>query len=840
MAKTNQQRTGQFLLLQCIALSIAAVGWEAWLDVYYRNGIFEKILWFVAAITPFVFVPKKSLITISLNWKSGFLLIGSGLLCWILLGFPFGIPAIFLIIGVSSILISNRSRLQAFGSFVFIFALLVGIQALLIPFLIWLAASGSNIPWLASIVATFVKLTGIDAGVNNGQIVIRNAHFAWNFAPSIGTLGMIWITIFTVSAAVLVWRIRNFLTAFVFCVAMLCLFPLVRYVILIMLYLQWETLDWFFSPLISVILLIIVVVNLVTIGKRRFHLEDKVLDFSTISGSPFTFPKAVSFVLIPLAIFLIIFSLLLPDPGKQKDGYVLVDEAHGGWEWTTESFDTDWYGEASTYNYWCMLDYISAHYPTKRNHQEINSEVLADSDVLIIKTPSKLFKESEIDAIVDWVSSGGGLYIIGDHTNVFGMTTCLQPIMKRFGMEFGYDATYELENGSLQTDNIQSLLRHPVISEMPQKLLWGTSCSLSATIDAKPILIGNHIRSHYLDYGKRSFFASAYMAPSERYGFILQSAGVKHGKGRVVAFTDSTIFSNFWTFFPGKSELFLGSVNWLNRKNTVCLVSWFNLISGLLCIILIKIIRKSERIHWGCYLISFLIAIPLAIQTRDACAKSWYALPNPQTPLKTLVFERQYSDAGMPDFYMQGNAKNSFQTFYTWVQRVGVIPRCEYSFSKATEKKNGRIVMIRPQKEMPQEDLLCLEQFLKQGGRLLIIDGPSNPKSLVNLLLQRWKLSIDFRPLPGGRIQIFYGSELPPDMLISSVCQVEGGQPILKAGNVTVLSRISVYAGEIWACSLADNWSDASLGVSNATVNDNQRLLSELQYWTIKLFMADN
>ena len=41
----------------------------------------------------------------------------------------------------------------------------------------------------------------------------------------------------------------------------------------------------------------------------------------------------------------------------------------------------------------------------------------------------------------------------------------------------------------------------------------------------------------------------------------------RHGQGRAIAFTDSTIFSNFCTFQPGKAELMLGMVEWLNHGN---------------------------------------------------------------------------------------------------------------------------------------------------------------------------------------------------------------------------------------------------------------------------------
>ena len=51
-----------------------------------------------------------------------------------------------------------------------------------------------------------------------------------------------------------------------------------------------------------------------------------------------------------------------------------------------------------------------------------------------------------------------------------------------------------------------------------------------------------------------------------RYGSFVQLWATQFGRGRVLAFTDSTIWSNFCFFDPGKSELWLGMCEWLNHS----------------------------------------------------------------------------------------------------------------------------------------------------------------------------------------------------------------------------------------------------------------------------------
>ncbi|UCG48300.1 MAG: hypothetical protein JSU94_00705 [Phycisphaerales bacterium] len=827
----------RFVCFQLVGLCLAAVGWEIWLDVYYRNSIVVKGFWVLAPILAVILAQKRPLVRIAFDPASGLVLAGAGIFAGALLGLPFSLPAGIFVAGILILLLNRSERSNAVGGSLVFFAVFLGLQAAMVCAMLRLVACTSTIEWVSPPVAALLRFIGVNAGTNAGQVVAPNAHFAWRFAPSLSTLGMLWVIPLAVSGAGLLWRLRGIRAALLFLAATMLVFPIFRYILIVVLYLRWETMDWFFCPTLNGILAVCVALPASNAEPRSAFAQGGCFDFSMALQPARLHMRLPKVGLVTAGIYLVLLGLLLPDPGRQKAGRVLVDEAHGGWEWTTESFETDWYGQAATYNYWCMFDYISAHYPVVRNYQALSAKVLEDADILVIKTPSKLFSPGEIDAVRSWVSKGGGLYLIGDHTNVFGMTTCLQPLATEFGIGFGYDSTHELETGELQRDDIPSRLRHPVLSGMPPKLLWGTSCSLTSSPLCQPILAGKHIRSRYLDYGRRGFFATSYLLPNERYGPILQCVGTRYGRGRVVAFSDSTIFSNFWTFFPGKSELYLGTLKWLNHSNTPGQASWLTILTGLLCFALTRVFAWGRKTGAGALLLGLLIGVPAAVHTRDAFARAWYGLPSAKGQVRTLVFEKEYSFATMPDFAMQGKMEDSYQTFYTWVQRLGVVPKCVYSLEESAAPGYDRIVMIRPQRPLSGGDLRCLDRFFQRGGKLLVIDGAGNPQSSVNLLLQEYGLSVDFRHVPGGLLQAV-DAPPTPQVSIPFVCRVEGGDALALAGNVPVLSVAGVREGEIWACSLADVWSDASLGTSNADATAQQRLLSELEYWTLKLFMT--
>jgi len=58
------------------------------------------------------------------------------------------------------------------------------------------------------------------------------------------------------------------------------------------------------------------------------------------------------------------------------------------------------------------------------------------------------------------------------------------------------------------------------------------------------------------DYHANTLLPQAVDHAAMRYGAFVQLWATRHGRGRVLAFTDSTIWSNFSAFEPGNIELF--------------------------------------------------------------------------------------------------------------------------------------------------------------------------------------------------------------------------------------------------------------------------------------------
>src|SRR5206468_1619003 len=103
---------------------------------------------------------------------------------------------------------------------------------------------------------------------------------------------------------------------------------------------------------------------------------------------------------------------------------VILDESHSTeWESATPELNATEFGRETVYTYRTLVDVLSEHYDTRVwKSGELTRDVLRECDVLILKTPTSRFTPVEINAIDSFVADGGGLFMIGDHTNLLGMT----------------------------------------------------------------------------------------------------------------------------------------------------------------------------------------------------------------------------------------------------------------------------------------------------------------------------------------------------------------------------------------------------------------------------------
>ncbi len=253
------------------------------------------------------------------------------------------------------------------------------------------------------------------------------------------------------------------------------------------------------------------------------------------------------------------------------------------WEPTIRPYDTDWYGQESAYNYYCLYEYLGHYFEmTRLEHPDrdgaqkrrslmsprITNSLLRNFDCLVLKVPTLDYEPEEIEAIKRFVERGGGLLLIGEHTDVFGTGRHLNSVAREFGFQFRHDCLFGIASVFDQAYEPPAT-PHPIVQYMP-RLNFATSGSIDpGSSSGRAAIRSTGLWSLPADYHADNYYPQVEWRPDMRYGAFVQLWSTRHGEGRVAAFADSTILSNFSAFQPGKAELMLGMVEWLNHSDSI-------------------------------------------------------------------------------------------------------------------------------------------------------------------------------------------------------------------------------------------------------------------------------
>lgn len=518
------------------------------------------------------------------------------------------------------------------------------------------------------------------------------------------------------------------------------------------------------------------------------------------------------------------------DPGIKKQGRILIDEFHSNWERTDEEFNTRLFGKKTDYNFYCLSKYLTNFYSVRKNYQPLDDHTLAGADILILKTPTQEYSDKEVAAILDFVARGGGLFLIGDHTNVFGMSTYLNKIAERFNLHFRYDVTYDLPTYTLSLYRKPQIFPHPAVGQVPV-FLFASSCTLSAPLRAASVITGYGLRSHYLDYAQKNFSPAAKEDFDYEFGLFIQSAAVTYQKGRILAFTDSTCFSNFFMFIPGKPELLLGSIEWLNRQNRFGRLNLIFFLLGAGCLFYLLAVWRPKREHLlGILLTAGLAAVVAGILMGHLVNQKNYKYPKAKKDFPRVVMESEHSSFFLPVTRLAEPSDKSFLTFFVWSQRLGYVPCLAPSLESALTR--GKIlVLIDPVKKFAPNEISALKNYLFHGGAVLLMDNPQNRQSKSNEILPAFDMSIDYQNIVKG---VVFDAHSTPVGEIDRACKIEGGHSLLvdPEGN-SVLSVQKYGAGMIAVFTASHLFLDKSMGYTNAVPNEYQHWLSEIEFWML-------
>ena len=563
--------------------------------------------------------------------------------------------------------------------------------------------------------------------------------------------------------------------------------------------------------------------------------------------------------MIALAVAIFTAAVCWDPPGKRKSGRVMVVERHSQWEPTTKPYDTKWFvepklfDEGSGYNYARIYRYLAQYYDMSRllEGDKIDDETLSKCDVLIVKTPTARYSPEEAEAVRRFVERGGGLLLVGDHTNFERSSTIMNDIVRPMGFIFCDDLLFSFEQSPYEQSYLEPAVPHPAVQHVGP-MDFAVSCSIDpGTSRGRAIIANTGLWSMGPEYHNENFHPVPQHCPEMRCGAFIQAWSGRYGRGRAAAFTDSTIFSNFCVGQPGKSELMLGLVEWLNHaapwtdpRPWLILLGIAPLAAGLwLAFCLPAPFGRGAGGEGGAEAAE---ALTLALSKRErgpkakartqrergqSTANLWllllaagscgwvvgglavnaahaWAMPTPQRihPEPLVVVDRTASKVPLASgLYPQGNDAG-YGILEAWLSRMD----CETVRKAGPAAFSGDVlVIICPSKPLSTEYLEGLKKYVACGGRLLVIDSPENARSKANTLLWPFGLTIRHDRAWKGKLRAL--SALPP-VDIEPACEVSGGRPLAWLDKLPIAAIVRYNKGAVMAVGFGSLWNDTRMG----------------------------
>jgi hypothetical protein len=525
---------------------------------------------------------------------------------------------------------------------------------------------------------------------------------------------------------------------------------------------------------------------------------------------------------------------VLWDPvGKPKQGRVAVDEFHSTWEPTGRPMDTEWYGHLSGYNYACLYDYCSRYYTMSRLTNSFTDAALATLDVLILKVPTERYEAAEVDAVVRFVARGGSVLFIGEHTDVFNTSYHLNPITRRLGFEFRYDCLFGVQTFFDQFYK-PSLWRHPVLQHL-RELDFATSCSLDVRGGSgRGVIVSTGLKNSMADYHANNYYPQAVDHAAMRSGAFVQLWAARHERGRVLAFTDSTIFSNFSAFEPGKPELFLGMLEWLNRQDRLGNPRLILLLigAGLLGWTLLALFKlpgagrftlSAAAFGWGA------TSLALLASQRQALPE-----PRPVRPMTWVTIDRAICEGPLSKGGFIAGKPDGFGIFERWILRLGYFIKRRSGLDAA---QGDLVVFFYPTKPVNPDYRDALVRYVEGGGKLLILDSPMNEKSTAAALLEPFQLSR--RPMPGQKGTVSNAASWPA-VPVEAAHEIVGGHALFHLEGKPVGAVARRGKGAVVAIGFGSRFADPSMGVTGDVVPDaDLRKVFDLQFTLLRAIIQD-
>ena len=421
-------------------------------------------------------------------------------------------------------------------------------------------------------------------------------------------------------------------------------------------------------------------------------------------------------VILPATVLLpLIASLHLSRPDLQ--GKKIVFHEKGFLNWLKPTHGS--YGRLSSGMYGMLPPYLESFGARVVISPDMSQEDLRDADAAVLIFPDDPWADGQLERIWAFVRRDGSLLVLGEHTTrERDGTSRFNDVLEPTQMRVAFDSATFAVGGWLQS---YETIIHPATAGIPDDLnQLGVviGASVEAGWRARPIIVGRWGWSDIGDEGSsRAMMGNDRYDPGERLGDILLAAEQPLGKGKIVAFGDTSSLTNGINV---GSHVFTSRLFTYLAGGSARAIAHLRAALGLLLAIVIVVLLIRYLSPQAATMVALGLVGSFAISVAMT-SRAWLVLPDGrrQSPNNLAYIDASHVEANSGESWRGDGVGGLVLTLMRNNYITLSLPRVDSeSLGRA-----GLLISIAPRRSFSHAERATIREFVTQGGNLIMIAG---------------------------------------------------------------------------------------------------------------------
>lgn len=422
---------------------------------------------------------------------------------------------------------------------------------------------------------------------------------------------------------------------------------------------------------------------------------------------------AIASAALALAILLPIATTLNTRP-LSAEGKKIVFYEKGFVNWLTPTHGS--YGRLSSGMYGMLPVFVESLGARSVLSPDLSEADLANADVLVLIFPDESWADSQLDRIHDFVRRGGSLLVMGEHTTGGADgDNRFNDVLAPTSMRVRFDCATFAVGGWLHS--YEALIHPTTMGIADDRNEFGVviGASIGARWPARPLLVG---RWGFSDAGDeasaQAMMGNSRYDPGEKLGDIVLVAEQSVGKGRVIAFGDTSGFSNAINV---SSHVFTSRL--LAYLAGDAQPTWRQL-AGILIVLLLVALLCFQPNAWK----TALVAVGLAASA-TICTQTNAAAPKPLPDgRRTTPNNLAYIDAShLEAFSGESWRPDGIGGLALTLMRSGYLTLSLPELTPERIERAGLLISVAPTRAFSHAEIHTVTDFVRTGGTFIMTVG---------------------------------------------------------------------------------------------------------------------